>query len=556
MARLPYSLKVLLENLLRNEDGEAVTRDSIEAVATWDADGRAVEGDRLHAQPRADAGLHRRARRSWTWPPCATRWRSSGGDPTAINPLVPVELVIDHSIQVDSFAEKLAFQKNAELEYERNQRALRVPALGPDGVRQLRGGAAQHRHLPPGEPGVPATRGHRARRPGVPRHARGHRLAHHDGQRPRRARLGRRRHRGRGGHARPAGVDAAAAGGGLPAGGRAARGLHRHRPRAHRHPDAARARRGGQVRGVLRPRPGQPAAGRPRHDRQHVARSSAPPARSSPSTPRRCATWSSPAARPSRSSWWRPTPREQGLFHDEGSEDATYSDTLELDLSTVEPQPGRAQAPAGPGGALERGRRTSSASWPTRPTARRRPRRQRRPRTRFPASDPPSSMAGQDDEDDGEPAHQHGAVAVEEVAKRSSARVSLDGEEFELEDGAVVIAAITSCTNTSNPSVMLGAGLLARNAVERGPAAQAVGQDEPRARLEGGDRLPRPLRPDRAARAARLQPRRLRLHHLHRQLGAAAGARSRRRSRRRTSPCARCSRATATSRAASTPRSR
>ncbi len=58
-------------------------------------------------------------------------------------------------------------------------------------------------------------------------------------------------------------------------------------------------------------------------------------------------------------------------------------------------------------------------------------------------------------------------MAVEEVAK-ASASVTLDGEEFDLEDGAVVIAAITSCTNTSNPSVMLGAGLLARNAVERG----------------------------------------------------------------------------------------
>jgi hypothetical protein len=55
----------------------------------------------------------------------------------------------------------------------------------------------------------------------------------------------------------------------------------------------------------------------------------------------------------------------------------------------------------------------------------------------------------------------------------------------------VVIAAITSCTNTSNPSVMVAAGLLAKKAVERGPRDAAVGQDEPRARLEGRDRLPR-----------------------------------------------------------------
>ena len=78
---------------------------------------------------------------------------------------------------------------------------------------------------------------------------------------------------------------------------RAARGRDRDRPRAHRHPDAARARRGRQVRRVLRPRRPEPAAGRPRDDRQHVARSSARPARSSRSTRRRCATSSSPAAR-------------------------------------------------------------------------------------------------------------------------------------------------------------------------------------------------------------------------------------------------------------------
>ena len=63
--------------------------------------------------------------------------------------------------------------------------------------------------------------------------------------------------------------------------------------------------------------------------------------------------------------------------------------------------------------------------------------------------------------------------------------MTLDGETFELDHGAVVIAAITSCTNTSNPAVMVGAGLLAKKAVERGLDAQAVGEVEPRARLEG-----------------------------------------------------------------------
>ena len=187
------------------------------------------------------------------------------------------------------------------------QGALRVPALGPGGVRQLRGRAAEHRHLPPGEPRVPRPRGRVARRPGVPRHAGRHRLAHHDDQRPRRARLGRRRHRGRGRDARPAGVDAAAAGRRLQADRRAARGLDRHRPRPDRHPDAARGRRG-RASSSSSTAPAcrtwrWPTARRSGTCRRRWARR----ARSSRSTRRRCATSSSPAARPSGSSWSRPT---------------------------------------------------------------------------------------------------------------------------------------------------------------------------------------------------------------------------------------------------------
>ena len=70
-------------------------------------EGRARQGDRLHAGPRAAAGLHRRARPSSIWPPCATPCSSMGGDPTKINPLLPAELVIDHSVQVDDFGSGL-----------------------------------------------------------------------------------------------------------------------------------------------------------------------------------------------------------------------------------------------------------------------------------------------------------------------------------------------------------------------------------------------------------------------------------------------------------------
>ena len=138
--------------------------------------------------------------------------------------------------------------------------------------------------------------------------------------------------------------------------------------------------------------------------------------------------------------------------------------------------------------------------------------------------------------------------------RRGRVTVAVDGEEFELEHGSVVIAAITSCTNTSNPQVMVGAGLLAKKAVERGlhrkpwvksslaPGSKVVTEYYEQAGL------------DRVPRRARLQHRRLRLHDVHRQLRPAAGGDLRRRSPRATSSSARCSRATATSRRASIPR--
>ena len=95
-------------------------------------------------------------------------------------------------------------------------------------------------------------------------------------------------------------------------------------------------------------------------------------------------------------------------------------------------------------------------------------------------------------------AGQRAADAGESGVRKSRSRkpakhasVQNNGDQFELADGSVVIAAITSCTNTSNPSLMLGAGLLAKKAVERGLSVEAVGEDEPRARIESGDRLHR-----------------------------------------------------------------
>ncbi len=113
VARLPFSLKVLLENLLRTEDGMSVTRKDIEALAAWDPLGpasieiaftpsRVVMQDFTGVPAIVDLAAMRDA------------MAELGADPAQINPNVPVELVIDHSIQVDVFGEPRAFQRNAE----------------------------------------------------------------------------------------------------------------------------------------------------------------------------------------------------------------------------------------------------------------------------------------------------------------------------------------------------------------------------------------------------------------------------------------------------------
>ena len=103
--------------------------------------------------------------------------------------------------------------------------------------------------------------------------------------------------------------------------------------------------------------------------------------------------------------------------------------------------------------------------------------------------------------------------------RASPVKATLDGgQSVELDHGAVVIAAITSCTNTSNPEVMIAAALLAKKAAAARPGPETVGEDLAGPRLPGGHGLLRPGRADPLAGQARLQPGRLRLHHLHRQL--------------------------------------
>ena len=97
--------------------------------------------------------------RSSTSPRCATRCATSAAIPAKINPLLPAELVIDHSVQVDEFANRLAIQRNAELEFQRNRERYAFLRWGQTAFDELQGRAAEHRHRPPGQPRVPRAGG-------------------------------------------------------------------------------------------------------------------------------------------------------------------------------------------------------------------------------------------------------------------------------------------------------------------------------------------------------------------------------------------------------------
>jgi aconitate hydratase len=137
IARLPYSMKILLENLLRHEDGRFVKAADVEAFAKWDL--------KSTAQKEISFAPARVLLQDFTGVPAVVDLAAMrdgitrlGGDPSRVNPLQPVELVIDHSVQVDYFAQANAFQLNAELEFTRNRERYAFLRWGQDAFDNFR----------------------------------------------------------------------------------------------------------------------------------------------------------------------------------------------------------------------------------------------------------------------------------------------------------------------------------------------------------------------------------------------------------------------------------
>ena len=215
LARLPYTVKVLLENLLRNAASGAglVGAEDVRALAGWDP---AAGGE--YELPFMPARV---ILQDFTGVPCVVdlaamrdAMAEMGGDPGRINPLVPADLVIDHSVQVDQFGSDAAFLINVEREYERNGERYALLRWAQQAFRNFR-------VVPPGTgivhqvnleylADVVTARADRSRQPRrIPGHPGRDGLAHHHGQRPGRRRLGRGRDRGGGRAPGPAAVPAA-----------------------------------------------------------------------------------------------------------------------------------------------------------------------------------------------------------------------------------------------------------------------------------------------------------------------------------------------------------
>ncbi len=424
--RLPFSIRILLENLLRNEDGVTVTAEDIAAVAQWDP----------QAEPSREIA-YRPARvlmQDFTGVPAVVDLAAMrdamaelGQDPGRINPLQPAELVIDHSVQVDYFGTPKAFDLNAELEFRRNRERYQFLKWGQNAF-------AGFKVVPPDTGIVHQVNLEYLARVVMPQERDGRLQAFPDTV------VGTDSHTtmvngigvlGWG----VGGIEAEASMLGQPismlvpqvVGFR----LTGELPEGATATDLVltvveRLRQLGVV-GKFVEFFGPAIAHLPMGERATIANMA----------PEYGATCGLFPIDQETLDYLRLTGRSEaqialveayckatGLWHEPDGPEARYSEVIELDLSTVEP------SLAGP----------------------------RRPQDRVPLRE----MAG------------HFPAALRQLREernlpdKGPATVEIDGQTVTLGDGAVVIAAITSCTNTSNPSVMLAAGLVARKAVARG----------------------------------------------------------------------------------------
>jgi aconitate hydratase len=452
-ARLPYSLKILLENLLRTEDGANITAEHIRALGAWDAD----------ADPSVEIQFTpaRVLMQDFTGVPCVVDLatmreavRELGGDATKVNPLAPAELVIDHSVIADLFGTPDSFVRNVELEYGRNQERYQFLRWGQTAFNEFK-------VVPPGT--------------GIVHQVNIEYLA--------------RGVMARGGQAYPdtvvgtdshttmvnglgvvgwgvGGIEAEAAMLGQPVSMLIPRVVGFKLSGAL--PDGATAtdlvltitemlRKHGVV-GKFVEFYGPGVAAVPLANRATIGNMSPEYGSTIAVFPVDAETiryLQLTGRDEAQVALVEAYAKEQGLWHDPDAE-PDYSERLELDLSTVEPSlagPKRPQdrVPLRKAKSMFRnalkdyavnGGPADEASDES-----------------FPASDSPANGVQSD-------ADKPFVSAANGAAGRVSNPVRVG--DYELDHGAVVIAAITSCTNTSNPHVMLGAALLARNAVEKG----------------------------------------------------------------------------------------
>jgi aconitate hydratase len=453
IAHLPYALRVLLENLLRHEDGQAVTADDVLALAGWDP--RAEPAREIAFTPA------RVLLQDFTGVPAVVDLAAMrgamarlGGDPARIDPLQPVDLVIDHSVQVDRFGGPDALAFNAEMEYRRNAERYAFLRWGQHAFRNLR-------VVPPATGIVHQVNlEYLARVVWTTEPADGGRpLAYPD------TLVGTDSHTtminglgvlGWG----VGGIEAEAAMLGQPVsmlipkvvGFRLTGELAEGATATDLVLTVTEMLRAHGVVGKFVEFHGPGLAALPLADRATIGNMA-------PEYGATCGIFPVDDETLRYLRFTGRTPelvrlveaytKEQGLFHDPATRPASYSETLELDLGTVEPSLAGPRRPQDRVRLGEVGRSFEEAL----------------PSLRGIVAPAPPANAARWEGEGGSQADGGGGVAV---APRAHVHVQTGGTAFDLTDGSVVIAAITSCTNTSNPSVMIAAGLLAKRAVERG----------------------------------------------------------------------------------------